>query len=223
MSAGKEAVMQRAQALLEERYDLSDQPVEGVTMSRGKPVQGGVRVRLPDGVSSWEELAAMSRSEIQERGLFPAGFKPLPHPFHAEGGMVFPQHHIDEILAQEQRDLNRFDVEFDVPEHLLAEFPPAIFLTTRPELGDVSQGQLVTTQNFFELFNGILNPKQLEGLRLLVSPFPRQQFNMTNDRRSERPHLGVTCFDCHANGHTNASTHLVGDIRPQEVRRRIDT
>src|SRR5690606_35664017 len=53
--------------------------------------------------------------------------------------------------------------------------------------------------------------------------FPQQQFNMTNDRRSERPHLGVTCFDCHANGHTNAATHLVGDIRPQEVRRRIDT
>jgi len=137
--------------------------------------------------------------------------------------MVFPQHHIDEILAQEQRDLNRFDVEFDIPEHFLPEFPPPIFLTTRPELGDVSQGQLVTTQNFFELFNGILNPKQLEGLRLLVSPFPQQQFNMTNDRRSEKPHLGVSCFDCHANGHTNASTHLVGDIRPQEVRRRIDT
>jgi cytochrome c peroxidase len=35
--------------------------------------------------------------------------------------------------------------------------------------------------------------------------------------------MGVTCFDCHANGHTNAATHLVGDIRPQEVRRRIDT
>jgi cytochrome c peroxidase len=223
MSAGKDEVMQRAQALLEARYDLSDNPLEGVMMSGGKPVQGGIRVRLPDGVSSWEELAAIPRTEIRERGLFPEGFKPLPHPFHEEGGMVFPQHHIDEILAQEQRDLNRFDLEFDLPEHMIAEFPPPIFLTTRPELGDVSQGQLVTTQNFFELFNGILNPKQLEGLRLLVSPFPQQQFNMTNDRRSERPHLGVTCFDCHANGHTNASTHLVGDIRPQEVRRRIDT
>ena len=221
--AEKGPLMQRAQALLESRYDLSDRPVEGVTMSGGKPVQGGVRVRLPDGVASWQELAAMSRSEIAERGLFPEGFKPLPHPVHEEGGMVFPQHHIDEILAQEQRDLNRFDLEFDMPEHLLAEFPPPIFLTTRPELGDVSQGQLVTTQNFFELFNGILNPKQLDGLRLLVSPFAQQQFNLTNDRRSERPHLGVTCFDCHANGHTNASTHLVGDIRPQEVRRRIDT
>jgi cytochrome c peroxidase len=38
-----------------------------------------------------------------------------------------------------------------------------------------------------------------------------------------RPSLGVACFDCHANGHTNAATHLVGDIRPQPLRHRIDT
>src|SRR5690606_25397830 len=107
--------------------------------------------------------------------------------------------------------------------HFLPEFPPPIFLTTRPELGDVSQGKLITINNFHEVFDGILNPKQLEGLRLLVSQFPQQQFNATQDRRSEKPSQGVTCFDCHANGHTNASTHLVGDIRPQELRRRIDT
>jgi cytochrome c peroxidase len=34
---------------------------------------------------------------------------------------------------------------------------------------------------------------------------------------------GVACFDCHVNGHTSAATHLVGDIRPQSHRRRIDT
>ncbi len=33
----------------------------------------------------------------------------------------------------------------------------------------------------------------------------------------------MTCFDCHVNGHTNGATHLVGDIRPQAHRRRIDT
>src|SRR5262249_35004060 len=54
------------------------------------------------------------------------------------------------------------------------------------------------------------------------TPFPQQQFNMTADRRSEKPSRGVTCFDCHVNGHTNAATHLVGDIRPQEFRHRID-
>jgi len=105
----------------------------------------------------------------------------------------------------------------------LPEYPPAIFLTTRPDLGDVSKGKVVTIENFFELFDGILNPKQIEGLRLLVTPFPQQQFNQTDDRRSERPSRGVVCFDCHVNGHTNAATHLVGDIRPQEFRHRLDT
>ncbi len=82
---------------------------------------------------------------------------------------------------------------------------------------------MVTTDNYFAIFDGILNPKQLEGLRLLVTPFPQQQFNATDDRRSEKPSLGVTCFDCHVNGHTNGTTHLVGDIRPQEFRHRLDT
>ena len=137
--------------------------------------------------------------------------------------MVFPQFHIDEINKQNQRDLTRFDLDFDLPDKFLPEFPPAIYLTTRPDLGDVSKGQVVTLDNYHKLFNGLLNPKQLEGLRLLVTPFPQQQFNATEDRRSARPSLGVTCFDCHLNGHTNATTHLVGDIRPQEFRHRLDT
>lgn len=222
MKAAKPEIMKRQIELLSSRYDLSDRPAKGVTMSRGKPVQEGVRVKLPEGMT-WEKLAEMTPQQILEKNVFPAGFFPLPHPNHPEGGMVFPKFHINEIKKQEERDLNRFDLEFDLPEHILPESPAPIYLTTRPDLGDVSQGKLVTIENYFELFNGILNPKQLEGLRLLVTPFPQQQFNQTDDRRSERPHRGVTCFDCHANGHTNGSTHLVGDIRPQEFRHRLDT
>jgi len=223
MQAARPKIQQQHARLLEERYDLSNRPAKGVTMSRGKAVQEGVRVRLPEGVASWEELAEMSPEEIRRRGLWPKGFLPLPHPNHPEGGMLFPQHHIDEIRKQEGRDLTRFDLDFDLPDHLLPEFPPAVYLTTRPDLGDVSQGKVITLQNYYDLFNGILNPKQLEGLRLLVTPFPQQQFNATEDRRSLRPSLGVTCFDCHVNGHTNAATHLVGDIRPQQFRHRLDT
>ena len=222
MTKAKPAIVKRHRALLEERYDLSDRPVPGVKMSGGKPVQGGVRVRLPAGVT-WDGLAAMSAEEIREKSLWPAGFYPLPHPNHAEGGMLFPKFHIDEIKKQTGRDLTRFDLDFVMPDHFLPEFPPPMFLTTRLDLGDVSQGQLVTTNNYYELFNGILNPKQLEGLRLLVTPFPQQQFNATKDRRSLKPSLGVSCLECHVNGHTNAATHLVGDIRPQEFRHRIDT
>jgi cytochrome c peroxidase len=222
MVAEKPVVIKRQLDLLSLRYDLRNDPAPNVTMTRGKPVQQGIRVKLTPG-STWESLAAMTPAEIREADLFPQGFLPLPHPNQPEGGMVFPHFEIDEIKKQEGRDLTRFDLDFDLPDQFLPEFPPAIFLTTRPDLGDVSQGKLVTSDNFFEMFDGILNPKQIEGLRLLVTPFPQQQFNDTDDRRSERPSRGVSCFDCHANGHTNGATHLSGDTRPQEYRHRIDT
>ncbi|MHB8303750.1 MAG: hypothetical protein ACYDC6_13060 [Acidobacteriaceae bacterium] len=222
MVAAKAGTMKRQMDLLEERYDLSDRPASGVAMDRTKPVQEGVRVKLPRGVT-WAELANMTPDQVREKGIFPMGFLPLPHVNHPEGGMVFPHFEIQEIQKQEDRDLTRFDLDFDIPERFLPEFPPAMYLTTRPDLGDVSKGQLVTIDNYYELFSGILNPKQIEGLRLLLTPFPQQQFNETIDRRSEKPSRGVACLDCHANGGTNGAFHLVGDIRPQEFRHRIET
>ena len=222
MAAAKAGVMKRQMNLLDERYDLSDRPAKNVVMDRTKPVQEGVRVTLPPGVT-WNELASDSAEQIREKGTFPKGFLPLPHANHPEGGMVFPNFEIQELLKQESRDLTRFDLDFDIPERFLAEFPPAIYLTTRPDLGDVSKGQLVTIANYYEMFSGILNPKQIEGLRLLLTPFPQQQFNQTTDRRSEKASRGVACLDCHANGGTNGAFHLVGDIRPQEFRHRIET
>ncbi len=221
LERGKPAVMSRQRRMLEARYDLSDRPSD-VLMFRSKYVQRGPRVRLPEGMT-WEALASMTPEQIREEDAFPAGFYPLPHPHHEAGGMVFPQMVIDETKRQTGRDLTRFDLEFDLPEHFLPEFPPPLFLTTRPDLGDVSQGQLITEQNFYELFKGILSQKDLDGLRLLVTPFPQQQFNLTDDRRSERPSMGVSCFDCHSNGATNGATHLAPDQRAQQDRRRIDT
>lgn len=222
LQAEKASFAQRQQDLLTLRYDLADRPAQGVQMSRGKAVQNGVRVKLAAGMS-WAKLAAMSAQDIKEQQVWPAGFLPLPHPHHEAGGMVFPQFLIDETKKQTDRDLTRFDLDFDLPDRFLPEFPAAIFLTTRTDLGDVSQGQLVTLANFNELFKDILNPKQLEGLRLLLTPFPQQQFNATEDRRSIKASQGVACFDCHANGHSNGATHTVGDIRPNEYRHRIDT
>jgi cytochrome c peroxidase len=213
----KASVMARQKKLLNERYDLSVHVDPNVKMSRGKPIPVGPATRLPKGMT-WEDLAEMTPQQVRGKGLFPNGFLPLPHPNHPVGGMVFPQMEIKQLSR-----LERFDLDFDLPEHFLPEFPPAIFLTTRPDLGDVSKGEMVTIDNFMQLFNGILNSKDLEGLRLLVTQFPQQQFNAGPDRKSEKPSQGVACFDCHVNGHTSAATHLVGDIRPQKNRRRIDT
>src|SRR5207244_6990513 len=50
------------------------------------------------------------------------------------------------------RDLLRFDLDFDLPDIFLPEFPPPMFLTTRPDLGDVSKKQLITIDNYYDLF-----------------------------------------------------------------------
>jgi cytochrome c peroxidase len=221
--AQKQQVMQRQAALLSERYDIADRPLPGVMMSGGrKPVQAGVRVKLRDGMT-WESLARLSPAEIRDRNALPEGFRPLPHVKHATGGQVFPNVQIDEIGRAEQRDLRRFDVEFDLPDHLTPEFPPPIFLTTRPELGDVSRGQLLSIRNFYEVMNGIVTPVQMEGLRLLLTPFPQEEFNQTEDRKVAAPSFGVTCLDCHANFHSNAAFHLTPDVRPQAARFRLDS
>ena len=220
--AEKEDVMAAQKDLLEDRYDLGDNASDVWMSGQRKKVQQGVRVKLPRGVT-WQQLAKMSPDEIRKKDAWPHGFRPLPHVKHKTGGMVFNPKQIEEIKKAEARDLERFDVEFDLPDHLLPEFPPPIFLTNRPDLGDVSQGEIVTIKNFHRLFEGKLTQFQMEGLRLLLTPFPQQQFNATQDRRSQEPSTGVSCFDCHANGHTNASFHLNPDTRPQSHRFRIDT
>jgi cytochrome c peroxidase len=221
--AAKPEVMRQQQQVFEQRYDLSDRPIPGMMMSGGrKPVQGGVRVKLPEGVT-WGSLAQMTPDQIRDRGLLPAGFMPLPHVKQATGGQVFPNEQIDEIHRQEDRDLRRFDVDFDIPDRFTPEFPPPIFLTTHPELGDVSHGQLLTIKNYYSLMVGILTPVQIEGLRLLLTPFPQEEFNQTEDRKVADQSLGVTCLDCHSNFHTNAAFHQTPDMRPQAARFRIDT
>jgi cytochrome c peroxidase len=221
--AQKPQVMRRQLAVLAQRYDLNDRPVAGLTMSGGrKVVQGGVRVKLSPG-TSWDQLAQLTPVEIRSRGLWPNGFLPLPHVKQATGGQVFPQQQIDEIRRQEARNLQRFDVDFDLPDRFTPEFPAPIFLTTHPELGDVSHGQLLTIKNFYALMVGILTPVQLEGLRMLLTPFPQEEFNQTEDRKSADQSLGVTCLDCHQNFHSNGAFHLTPDIRPQAARFRIDT
>ena len=96
MKTDKPAVMRRQQNLLEQRYDLSDRPASGVAMTRGKAIQQGVRAKLTQGIT-WDKLGNMRPEEIRAKDVYPAGFFPLPHPNHPEGGMLFPHFQIDEM------------------------------------------------------------------------------------------------------------------------------
>ncbi len=215
--AAKPKVMAAQHKLLETRYNLEAKLDPEAKMSRGKPLAVGPTARLPEGVS-WEALAAMSPEDVRKKDAFP--YKALPHPVQGGGlgGQVFPQMQIKMFPR-----LQRYDVDFDLPEAFLPEFPPAMFLQTRPELGDVSRGEVVSINNYYRLFKDILTPVQLDGLRLLVTPFAQEEFNPTDDRKTRDPSLGVTCLDCHVNGHTAGEFHITPDIRPEQRRIRLDT
>jgi cytochrome c peroxidase len=215
LMADKPKVMAAQRTLLESRYDLTPKLDPAAKMSRGKPLAVGPTAKLPQGIS-WEQLDQMPPEEIKQRGVFP--YPSLPHPLQANGGQVFPQMQITMFPR-----LERVDVDFDIPDAFLPEFPPAIFLSSRPELGDVSRGEVVSINNYYRLFKDILTPVQLDGLRLLLTPFAQEEFNPTDDRKTRDPSLGVTCLDCHINGHTTGQFHLNPDIRPEERRLRLDT
>jgi cytochrome c peroxidase len=214
-SANKAAVMNAQRTLLESRYNLTPRLDPQAKMSRGKPLPVGPTAKLAQGVT-WDQLGQLRPDDIRQRNLFP--YRSLPHPLQANGGQVFPKIQIDMFPR-----LERFDVEFDLPDAFIPEFPPAIYLTNRPELGDVSRGEVVSINNYYRLFKDILTPVQLDGLRLLLTPFPQEEFNPTDDRKSPEPSLGIACLDCHINGHTTAQFHLSPDMRPQERRFRLDT
>ena len=212
----KPALMQDVREYMEGRFDFSGTSIPGAYMSGGKPIMQGPVARLPSGITTFEELAAMSAAEIRARDLFP--YKPLAHPLQSTAHMVFPREWVKVHPEHE-----RIDVEMDIPEAYLPEFPAPLYLTTHKELGDVTNGREVTLDNFFEIFDGLLSPEQMEGLKELLRPSPTTWFNHTDHRITEKPSQGVACFDCHVNGHTNGAFELGPDSRPNMGRLRVDT
>ena len=213
----KPQLMKDVRAYMESRFDFSGETVSGQMMSGGrKPIMAGPVARLPQGISSFEELAALTPDEIRRRDLFP--YKPLAHPIQTNAHMLFPEAWL--AVHPEHR---RIDVDFDIPDEYLPEFPPPLFLTTHKELGDVTGGREITIDNYYEIFDGLLTPEQMEGLKELLRPSPTTWFNHTSHRLTEQPSQGVSCLDCHVNGHTNGAIELAPDARPNMARLRVDT
>ncbi len=211
----KTSLMNKHKKLLNKRYNFSSKVDAKATMSGGKPLPVGPTVRLAKGLS-WNKLAKMSPSLIKKKGVFP--YLPLPHVSPDGGGLV-----VSSKQLESHPELVRFDMDFDLPNAYLPEFPAPLYLISRPDLGDVSGGEEITIHNYFAKLNGILTPFQLEGMRLLVTPVAQQQFNVTNDRKAVKAQDAVSCFTCHVNGHTSGVFHLNPDNRPQNTRFRIDT
>ncbi len=213
----KPQLMKDIKAYMNSRYDFNGESFNGKYMSGGrKAIMKGPISRLPKGIGSYEQLAKMSAEEIKQKDLFP--FKPLAHPLASTAHMVFP----DSWNIAHPEHL-RIDVDHDYPDQYLPEFPPPMFLTTHKELGDVTKGREITISNYYEIFNGLLTPEQMEGLKELLRPTPTTWFNHTTHRVTPEPSAGVACFSCHVNGHTNGAFELSPDSRPHLARLRVGT
>lgn len=212
----KPELMKDVTAYMNGRYHFTGEAIPGAAMSGGKAIMKGPVAALPPGVATHEALAQLSPEEIRSKDLFP--YKPLAHPIQTVAHMVFPQ-----SWLKVHPDHERIDVDMDIPEAYLPEFPPPMFLTTHKELGDVTNGREVTLDNYYEIFDGLLTPEQMEGLKELLRPSPTTWFNHTNHRITEKPSKGVACFDCHVNGHSNGAFELGPDSRPNMARLRVDT
>jgi cytochrome c peroxidase len=212
----KPKLMEECQAYMASRFNFSGRAIRGVMMTGGKAVMAGPISVLPKGIASYEELAALSPDAISSRDVFP--YKPLAHPLQSTAHMVFPaqwtKYHPEHI---------RMDVDHDIPDGDLPEFPPPLFLTTHKELGDVTKGREVTFGNYYEIFNGLLTGEQMEGLKELLRPTATTWFNHTEHRVTVAPSAGVSCFSCHVNGHTNGAFEIAPDSRPNPARLRVDT
>ena len=213
----KPTLMKDIRNYMNSRYNFSNQVIKDQFMSGGrKPIMAGPIARLPKGISSFEELSNLSAEEIKKRDLFP--YKPLAHPLQTTGHMVFP----DNWNAVHPEHI-RMDLDHDFPDEYLPEFPPPMFLTTHKELGDVTKGREVTLSNYYEIFNGLITPEQMEGLKELLRPTPTTWFNHTKHRVTIKPSAGVACFSCHVNGHTNGAFEMAPDTRPNLARLRVET
>ena len=213
----KPVLMAEVRQYMDGRFNFHGSSIPGVTMSGGrKPVLAGPVARLPKGADSWESLASLSPEQIKQQDLFP--YKPLAHPLQSTAHMLFP-----DAWVKAHPEHRRIDLDFDIPDAYLPEFPPPLFLTTHKELGDVTGGREVTLGNYFEIFDGLLTAEQMEGLKELLRPTPTTWFNQTTHRVTEEPSAGVSCMQCHVNGHTNGAIELAPDSRPNEGRLRVDT
>lgn len=213
----KPELMADVRAYMKTRYDFNNETIENQFMSGGKkPIMKGPVARLPQGLSSFEEYNNLTATEIKKRDIFP--FKPLAHPLQSTAHMLFP-----DSWVKAHPEHKRIDIDHDFPDAYLPEFPPPLFLSTHKELGDVSRGQEITLGNYYEIFDGLLSPEQMEGVKELLRPSPTSWFNHTTHRVTLAPNKGVACFDCHVNGHTNGAIELGPDSRPVMGRLRVDT
>jgi len=117
-------------------------------MDRTKPIQEGVRGQASGGADVGESCA-MTPEQIREQNLFSQGFYPLPHPKHSEGASC--SHFLIERDQRQEDAISRVSTSITISPIIFSGIPAGDLPQSAHDLGDVSQGKLVTIENYFDL------------------------------------------------------------------------
>ena len=177
--ANKPAVMKAQQDLLERRYNLEPKLDPAAKMSRGKPLVVGPTARL----AARNDVGQNSRHDARaDQAAGPVSVSVAPAPVAHKRRPGVPENADRDVSAP-----GTFRRGLRSSRGIPAGVSPAIFLSNRPELGDVSRGEVVSINNFYRLFKDILTPVQLDGLRMLLTPFRRRSSIRQTIAKARRP------------------------------------
>ena len=95
-------------------------------MSRGKPLQEGVRVKLPAG-ANWDQLASMSPRKSVTRTFFPGDSIRCRIQTIQKAEWFFPSLKSTRSRSRKRVTSPASTLDFDLPDHFLPEFPAPIF------------------------------------------------------------------------------------------------
>lgn len=162
-------------------------------------------VRWPQGHHGRARRAAPEgRRELRSAG--PASTRrdspegPLPLQAPGPPAPVHRAHGVPPDVAERSSRAPAHGCGHGHPHRLLARVPAAAFPHDPQRAGDVSRGQEITYQNYYEIFDDLLTPEQMEGLKELLRPSPTTWFNQTNHRLTVTPSEGVACLSWQRRG-----------------------
>ena len=133
----KPQVMTAQRQLLESRYDLTPAGLGGENVA-GQTATGRANSAAGSG-TDWNTLAGMTPDAIRQRNLFP--YPALPHPKQVAAGRSFRRCRLPcspgwSALMWTSMSQTPF-----------SRIPAGDFPANRPELGDVSRGEVVSINN----------------------------------------------------------------------------
>ena len=181
--AAKPKVMAAQRKLLESRYNLEPKLDPEAKMSRGKPLAVGPTARLAEGMT-WEKLARDDARGDPRGGRLPLPVAAAPDAHAGRAGLPA------RCRSRCSPGWSGSTSSSTCPRRSCPSSRRPSSCRTGPSWATSRGARSSRSTTSTRLFKDILTPVQLDGLRLLLTPFPQEEFNPTDDRKSAQREPG---------------------------------